>query len=348
MVQFGLAFDFRNPAQWRVPWDTLYRNGLDQIAYAEELGFDYVWLGEHHFTEDGRSPAGLTVAAAVAARTKRIRIGTMVLLLPLWNAVRVAEDAATVDLISGGRLVLGVGQGYRRVEFEGLGIPLHERLPRFLEGFEVIRRAWENPSVTFHGRFYHMDDVKVTPPPLQKPRPEIWFGASTEGAARRTARLADGFMAANKLRLMQVYRDALREFRGSQAKPRISRTVVMYVAEDPDREWAHLKGQFLYRHQQYYRWLTEAGLTNPQWTPLGDIRDADQLRKLDPIFFCDVDAAVRLVRSYLQEEGVVELSFLMGVPGADPARVVRSMELFARKVMPHFRGASESLLRKSS
>ena len=122
----------------------------------------------------------MPIAAAVAARTHRVRIGTQVLLLPLYNAVRLAEDAATVDAISGGRLIFGAGLGYRAEEFEALGIPMRERLPRFLETLEVIRRAWEEPSLTFHGRFYDLDNVTVTPKPVQKPRPEIWIGASNE------------------------------------------------------------------------------------------------------------------------------------------------------------------------
>lgn len=336
MVQFGLAFDFRNPAQWRVPWDILYRRTLDHISYAEELGFDTVWLTEHHFVDDGYSPSAMPIAAAVATRTKRVQIGTLVLLLPLHNAVRLAEEAATVDILSGGRLLLGVGQGYRSSEFEGLGIPIKERLPRFLENLEVLRLAWEEPSVTFHGRYYHLDNISITPPPLQKPRPQIWLGANTEAGTRRAARIGDGFLGANKLPMMKVYRDALREFKGPDAVPKISRTVIMYVAEDPDREWFHVKDHFLYRHRLYFQWLTEAGLTNPQWTSMGDITDPNKLRELDPTIICDVETAIKLVREYLQVEGVTELSFLMEPPGANPQLTIRSMELFSQKVMPHF------------
>jgi alkanesulfonate monooxygenase SsuD/methylene tetrahydromethanopterin reductase-like flavin-dependent oxidoreductase (luciferase family) len=118
---------FRNPAFARVPWDDFYASHLDLAVQAEALGYDHVWLTEHHFVDDGYSPFPLPIAAAIAARTTRIRIGTFVLLLPLHDPVRVAEDAATVDVLSRGRFDLGLGLGYRVAEFTGFGVPRSER-----------------------------------------------------------------------------------------------------------------------------------------------------------------------------------------------------------------------------
>jgi alkanesulfonate monooxygenase SsuD/methylene tetrahydromethanopterin reductase-like flavin-dependent oxidoreductase (luciferase family) len=118
-IRFGLWYDFRNPTQWRQPSDRLYGEILDQIAWGENNGFDDVWLSEHHFIEDGYLPSMLPAAAAIAARTKRIRIPLGVLLMPFHNPVRLAEDIAVVDAISGGRFELGVGVGYKVEEFEG-------------------------------------------------------------------------------------------------------------------------------------------------------------------------------------------------------------------------------------
>ena len=141
-MNFGFTLFFRNPPPYKVSFADLYRKEIELAVAAEELGYDTVWLTEHHFVDDGYSPSLLPIAAAIAARTKKIRIGTFVLLLPLHNAVRVAEDAATVDLISNGRLDLGLGQGYRVPEFVGFNIPRNERGPRLEEGTEVIRRVW--------------------------------------------------------------------------------------------------------------------------------------------------------------------------------------------------------------
>lgn len=126
-VRFGLWYDFRNPPQWRQSSDRLYGEILDQIAWGENHGFDDVWLSEHHFIDDGSLPSIVPIAAAIAARTTRIRIASGVLLMPFHNPVRLAEDIAVVDVISGGRLELGVGVGYKFEEFDSFGVPFTER-----------------------------------------------------------------------------------------------------------------------------------------------------------------------------------------------------------------------------
>ena len=117
-LRFGVLWPFRNPEWARVPWEELYRSHLELITDSEQMGFDDAWLTEHHFIDDGYSPSLLPIGAAIAARTRRLRIGTFLLLLPLHNPVRIAEDTATLDLISGGRFDLGVGLGYRPGEFD--------------------------------------------------------------------------------------------------------------------------------------------------------------------------------------------------------------------------------------
>ena len=117
-VNYGLWYDFRNPTQWQQGNEQFYAERLAQIARAEQLGFGSCWLTEHHFCEDGYTPSPLVLAAAIAARTERMRLGTNLMLLPLHDPVRVAEDAATLSLTSGGRFDLGVGIGYRQLEFD--------------------------------------------------------------------------------------------------------------------------------------------------------------------------------------------------------------------------------------
>jgi len=156
-----------------------YRESLVLAAEAERLGFDSVWLSEHHFFADGYTPSLLVQAAAIAARTDRLAIGTGVLLAPLHNPVRLAEDAATAQLLSGGRLILGIGQGWRREEFDGLGVLYAGRHLRLDEIVATLRTAW--------------DEGKVTPTP--DPPPPIWIGGMSEPAVRRAARLGDAYLA---------------------------------------------------------------------------------------------------------------------------------------------------------
>src|SRR5208282_4512698 len=139
-VKVGYQLDFRNPPGSALSFRDLYRESLAQAEAAEQLGFDSIWLTEHHFTDDGYLPSLLPVAAAIAARTRRVTIGTFVLLAPFYHPLKLAEDAAVVDVLSGGRLRLGLGQGYRAEEFEGFGVPRKQRLSRTLETIEILRR----------------------------------------------------------------------------------------------------------------------------------------------------------------------------------------------------------------
>ena len=151
-LNVGLLFPFRNPPAWRKPFADFYADQLEQTRLAEQLGYDEIWLTEHHFAEDGYSPAILPIASAIAAITKRIRIGTYLVLLPLHNAVRVAEDAATIDIISNGRFDLGVGQGYAPGEFAAYGVNRKTRASRLEEGIEVMRGAWTEDDFSFDGQ----------------------------------------------------------------------------------------------------------------------------------------------------------------------------------------------------
>src|SRR6202167_1076283 len=153
-IRFGLWYNFRHPTQWPQSADRLYAETLDQIAWGENHGFDDVWLSEHHFIDDGYLPSILPVAAAIAARTKRIRIASGVLLMPFHNPVRLAEDIAVVDVISGGRLELGVGVGFKHEEFEGFGVPFTERGARTNQLLALIRGSVSGETVTRKSEFF--------------------------------------------------------------------------------------------------------------------------------------------------------------------------------------------------
>ena len=172
-MRFGLVYDFRNPAQWRKPWEEVYAGLLDQIAMADELGYDSIWLTEHHFVEDGYTPSPVPLMAAIAARTRRVQISTDILILPLYHPVKLAEDIATIDAISNGRVMLGVGAGYRDEEFEAFGTSRRERGRRMEEGVAVLRGCWADGPFSFHGKHYMYSNIDVTPKPVQKPHPPL-------------------------------------------------------------------------------------------------------------------------------------------------------------------------------
>jgi natural product biosynthesis luciferase-like monooxygenase protein len=162
---------------------------VEIMQAAEEFGFDSVWPAEHHFTEYGFCASPALMLAAVARTTRRIRLGTGVVVLPFNHPLRVAEDYAMLDLLSGGRVELGVGRGYQPVEFAGFGVDPAHRRELFDEALEVIRLAWTEDRVNFEGKHYRFRDVEVRPKPLQKPHPPMWMAALSEESYTKAGRL---------------------------------------------------------------------------------------------------------------------------------------------------------------
>ena len=184
---YGLITCQRHPEDLRSDAE-LYAEALDLAAEAEDLGFDSVWTSEHHFADDSYMPSVLPMSAAIAARTSRVQIATGLALAPLYDPIRLAEDAATVDVISGGRFLLGLGLGWLDWEFEALGTSLAERASAMDRVIRTAREAWGDGLLSDRG-------VAVTPKPARDGGPPIWIGAHVEPAVRRAARSADGFLA---------------------------------------------------------------------------------------------------------------------------------------------------------
>ena len=161
---------------------------LEEAQLAEECGFDSYFFGEHHQDKDGFLPSPLIVATAVAARTRTLQVGTSVILLPLHHPVHLAEDVVTLDQVSQGRIILGVGIGYQPADFRAFDIAMENRVGLFEEGIEVIRQCWTGKPFTFRGEHFNIQDVTVRPAPYQQPSPPLWIGASTMPGARRAGR----------------------------------------------------------------------------------------------------------------------------------------------------------------
>lgn len=333
-MRFGLWYAFRNPSPWETSYRDLYAEVLEQIEWGESLGYDDVWMTEHHFVDDGHSPSPLVLASATAARTKKMRIGTGVLLLPLYDPIRVAEDCAAIDLVSGGRFDLGVGVGYRVEEFEGLGIDRKTRGGRTNEALQIIRRLWEGESVTFHGKHFHLDGVRITPLPLQKPHPPIWVGGFSDAATKRAARYADGFIGTGDLSgVYPQYLEALRVAGKPTDKPRVAGGHFwLIVSDDPDKTFHEIAPHVRYQINVYAEWLEKAG--QPLFPHLADdaaLKASGILQVLTP------DDAVKAIRSYVAAVPL-ERYYTWTIPPGYPVRKMNDhLELFARKVMPHFR-----------
>ena len=333
-IRFGLWYDFRNPPAWKRPYDQLYNEIIDQIVWGEENGFDDIWLSEHHFIEDGYSPSLLPIAAAIASRTKKIHIGTSVVLLPFHNPVRMAEDAATVDVISGGRFELGVGVGYKVEEFESFAISSKERGARTNEGLEIIRRLWEGETLTFEGKYYTVTKAKLTPEPIQQPRPPIWVGGFTPPALRRAAKYGDGYIGVGPLKeAYERYVTALEKVGKSTTDIRLAGGYFWLIpSEDPDKTWNEAAEHVRYQVNAYAEWLEKAGM------PLfPKVPDTDALRESGLFQVVDVDTCIQMIRDYALETPLTHYYSWTLPPGLPASWIQPHLELFTGKVIPAFR-----------
>lgn len=249
MPQLVIRFDMRNP-QPGTPKQALYQAALEMAAWADRAGFDAVQISEHHGTEDGYLPSPVVLAAAIAARTERLRIRLAVVTLPFNHPLRIAEDIAVLDIISNGRVEAVFGGGYAPHEFAMFGVDAARRGRIMEAGVEAIKRAWTGEEFEFEGR-----RVRVRPTPVQRPRPPIWLGGSSAPAARRAARIADHFYTAEKP-LYDIYRQAALEAGRDPGPYRNIGSGFFVVAPDPAAEARRLAPYILHECNSYSQWQT--------------------------------------------------------------------------------------------
>src|SRR6201993_2855526 len=161
---------------------TVYARALERIEIMDRTGYDAVWLAEHHFSGFSVCPSVHMVGTLAAARTQRLRIGTAVSMAPLYHPLRLAEEVALLDVLSGGRVNWGAGRGFARSEFRAFGIPAEESAACFHETLEIVLKAWTNNWLSYQGKYYSYDHVELLPKPLQAPHPPVWMAATSTAA----------------------------------------------------------------------------------------------------------------------------------------------------------------------
>ncbi len=331
MLRFGIfSVVDHYPAELPRTSGQFFGELLEQVEAAEQLGFDSFWVAEHHFHEYGAIPSPPIWLAAAAQRTKRIRLGSAVVVLPFRNPLQVAEDYAMVDVLSGGRLNLGAGSGYLRHEFEGFGVSVEEKRDRFDEALDVVLRAWTGERFSYEGRFHAVRDVKLNVVPLQRPRPPVWIAVLRNEAAAHVGKRGFPMMMipyATTERLPELaetvaaFRDAFVAAGGDPKDATVPFGLHAYCSDSFERATAEAKIAMdryvrtrLYAKQRPYELLIEKNL----------------------IAFGSPEDVVRVARLY-EQAGLTDFLAITNFGGLAHARVLRSMELMAKHVLPAFR-----------
>ncbi len=319
-----------------------YREAVELVRLAEALGFDSAWVSEHHGSSDGYLPSLLPVLGAMAVATERILLGTGVVLAPLHHPLRLAEDAAVVDQLSGGRLLLGLAIGWREEEFRMFGVPVAERLARTVEAIEVLRRAWTGRRFSFRGRIFRFDRVRVTPPPARPGGPPIYLGGYAPRAARRAGRLADGYItdatAAQEIRTALVQAEA-----GAREAGRDPADLALVVLRnaflwDDDDAWEVVRAGVAHQLGTYEAWAR--GADTPERDALEPIPpDEESLRRSTPAGRPDeVARALRPLADAFGARRDLHLVVRLHYPGMDFETAARAVELFGERVIPALKG----------
>ena len=322
----------------------VFEETLEQTLLAEKLGYESALVCEHHLLPDaGYFPQPLIAVAGLASATKKIRVGTGVMLLPLYHPLHVAEMAASIDVISNGRLILGVGQGYRPEEFNGFGVSLHNRGALLEENVKMIRDLWTKDKVAIHGKFHDLPEMTLSPKPLQKPSPPIWVAAKSEAAVRRAARICDAYFmdpvtpqAVLKQR-RHAFNDELKKIGRDQPRREVPLFREAFAARTDEEAWKDVLEPVLHIYKEYYLW---GHMQDEEGNPVDPKKVSYEqfLQLLRKRFIIGgPDTCIAQIEKYRKEVEVDHLIFRIHFPGLRHEKALGAIRLFAEKVLPRFK-----------
>ena len=328
-LSFGYLYDFRNPEQWRRPWNVLYEETLDVVAWSETVGFGGAWVPEHHGAEDGYLPAPNVALAAIAARTTIIRLGAAIAIAPLYHPVRFAEECAVLDILSNGRLVTALAIGYRGLEYRMYGEKFNKRGNRFDEFLHIVRALWAGETVNFSGKHYTVQGARIVPSPLRPTMP-LYIGGFTDKAMERVARYADGYIGNEEV--CGLYLEKLKQHGKDPARAAIHiPALFVTVAEDPERAMEELAPYYHHVYSCYAAWMNEDNALgmNRAMAPM----DVPAFKRSGILQILTPEEAVTHFTA-MRERIPVKHYTMMRPPGLPASRFIEYAQLFADKVIP--------------
>jgi len=350
-VKFGMLHLFESPGE-----RSEHQMIDEQIALmesAEAYGFDSLWPAEHHFTEYGVCGSPVVNLAAIARTTRKIRLGTGVVVLPFNHPVRVAEDFAMLDHLSGGRVELGVGRGYQPVEFAGFGVDPSHSTEIFDESLEVIRRAWTEERLNFDGKYYRFEDVEVRPRPLQRPHPPIWMAALSEDTFEKVGRLGFNLLLSPVFGgSLQVARDRIQRYREALVKAghdpatrEVGALVMTFTGETQEEARRQFAGPVMWYFRTFGKYVAPK-LGQPPvpgyetYTGIRDLASVVEWQTLldhGAVFCGDSDHVIEKLSELKEEMGIDHLLGWTRLGGLAEDLITGHMERMRDRVMPALR-----------
>lgn len=313
-----------------------FREAVEQVRLAKQAGFDALAAGHHYLSPPFQSLQSLPMLARLAGEAEGMELCLSVLLLAMLNPVQTAEEVASLDIMSGGKVVFGIGIGYRDVEYEAFGMTSRQRVPRMLEALELIKRLWSEEVVTFKGRHFSVTNATCTIRPVQKPTPPIWIAANADPAVLRTARLGYSWFINPHAALptierqWQRYKQALAEAGHPMPKDRPI-ALELHVAPTHEEAVAIAQPFLEAKYAAYAEWGQDKALPGEESfrVPFDELaRDRFILGTPDEVI-AEIEARVaRLDSNYL--------IFRMGWPGMEAAKIMRVIQMMGEKVLPYF------------
>jgi alkanesulfonate monooxygenase SsuD/methylene tetrahydromethanopterin reductase-like flavin-dependent oxidoreductase (luciferase family) len=305
----------------------ILRQTVEQVCLAESLGFHSVWFTEQHFNTFGVCPDPLTLIAHLAGVTKYIRLGTSVVVLSIHNPISIAEQAALVDQLSGGRLDLGIGKGHPRQNYKAFGVEAGESEARFYEAHNVLKTAWSNEEFSFHGKFFEAEKIRIIPRPVQTPHPPLWvatFGNQDmiRFAAHNGYPLLHTFAGDSLKQNLKLYRD---EYSGTTT-PMMNLIRMVYLEPDGEVARETMRGPA--------RWYIDNNPGRPALIADYDQAIHDFINNLGIIG--SPQECIQTIRCLRSEHNIDFLACIFGPGGVSHEKIMASMRLFAEKVMPEF------------